>query len=64
MGIDWSWWPYLEIPFPFMDEPATLDLTILDTFLHGAGAVVGGLLVFVVVFLIVRRLLVSFSGGD
>lgn len=47
-----------------MDEPATLDLTILDEFLRDAGAVVGGLLVFVVVFLIVRRLLVSFSGGD
>ena len=54
----------MEVPFPFTDEGVTLDFTPVDTFLHMVFTVVGPLLVFVAVFLIVRRILVSFSGGD
>lgn len=62
--LDWSWWPYLEVPFPFTDEGVVLDFTPVDDFLTMVFSVVGPLLVFVAVFLIVRRILVSFSGGD
>ena len=39
-----------------------MDFTPVDTFLRMVFSVVGPLLVFVAVFLIVRRILVSFSG--
>ena len=63
-SVDWSWWPVLRVPFPFVDGGVVVDLTMVDVFLRDCGSVVGPLLVFVAVFLIVRRLLVSFSGGD
>lgn len=62
--VDWSWWPVLTVPFPHMPDGILLDLTPVDTFLRDVGGIVGPLVVFVGVFLVVRRLLVSFSGGD
>lgn len=62
--LDWSWWPYLTVPFPFTDGGVTLDFTPVDSFLKMVFQVAGPMVVFVAVFLIVRRLLVSFSGGD
>lgn len=64
MGVDWSWWPVLTVPFPFMPDGVRLDLTPVDEFMRACGAIVGPLVVFVMVFLVVRKLLVSFSGGD
>lgn len=62
--LDWSWWPYLVVPFPFTEDGVTLDFTPVGDFLSMVFSVVGPLVVFVSVFLIVRRILVSFSGGD
>lgn len=62
--LDWSWWPYLTVPFPYVDGGVQVDFTPLDDFLSMVGGAVGPLLAFVGVFLLVRRILVSFSGGD
>lgn len=64
MTLDWSWWPVLTVPFPYCTDGLRVDLTWVDTFLRGVGSIVGPLAVFVGVFLAVRRLVVSFSGGD
>ena len=61
--LDWSWWPYLEVPFSVRGGGFVMDFTPVDTFLRMVFSV-GPLLVFVAVFLMVRRILVSFSGGD
>lgn len=63
-SVDWSWWPVLHVPFPFMPDGLEVDFSLVDGFMRDVGAVVGPLIVFVGVFLVVRRLLVSFSGGD
>lgn len=62
--MDFSWWPVLVLPFPYLEDGITLDFTPVDQYLHMVGDVVGPLLVFIAVFLIVRRLVVSVSGGD
>lgn len=64
VAMGWTWWPVLVIPFPYMEHGLELDLSIVDDFLHLVGGAVGPLVVFVAVFLIARRLYVSFSGGD
>lgn len=60
----WSWWPVLTVPFPYMPNGVQIDLTPVNDFLELCGNAVGLLVLFVAAFLIIRRLLVSFSGGD
>lgn len=65
MGDLWAWWPVLRVPFPYMPGGVVeIDLTPVGDFLAACGGVVGGLVLFVVGFLLMRRLMVSFSGGD
>lgn len=65
MEVDWSWWPRLVVPLPYYPEPGVVvDFTPVDEFLRACGSIVGPLLVFVLAFLVIRKLLVSFSGGD
>lgn len=64
MQLDLSWWPYLEIPIPYIDVPLRLDFTWLDQVLTTAGRVVGPLLVFIAVFFAVRGILMSWGGDE
>lgn len=59
-----EWWPVMTVPFPYMEDGVQIDFTPVGEFLTGCGQVVGPLLLFIAAFLILRRLLVSFSGGD